>query len=113
MQLGVGWPARFGGDLAGGAAGVVGEHRHPQLTGGVDLLAVDRRPAGRHARLQLLEGHPHGRQVRRSRSARCCWETNGSSADTDLGGERLQSIPGTWNPPATIRSPVRGSSLVM
>ena len=64
VQLRIRWPARLSGDLAGGTAGVMGEHRHPQLTGSVDLLAVDRGAAGRHPRLQLLQRDPDRRQVR-------------------------------------------------
>jgi hypothetical protein len=64
LQLRVGWSPHLGGDLCGGAAGVVGEHRHPKLPRGVDLLAVGGRPARRHPRLQLLHGYPDRGQVR-------------------------------------------------
>ncbi len=64
MQVGVGGPARLSGDLAAGAAGVVGEHRERKLARGVDLRAVDSRPAHAHPLLDLLQGHPHRGQVR-------------------------------------------------
>ncbi len=64
MQVGVGRSAGLGGDLAAGAAGVVGEHREPQLAGQVDLLAVDGRPTHRHPLLDLRYRHPHRRKMR-------------------------------------------------
>ena len=64
VQVGVGWPAGLGGDLAAGAAGVVGEHRERELPGQVDLLAVDGRPAHGHPLLELGERRPHRGEVR-------------------------------------------------
>ena len=73
----------------------MGEQRHTQLTGSVDLLAVDRGAAGATRASSSSSVTRTAVRCARSSSARSQEDTKGSRADTDLGGLRLQSIPGT------------------
>src|SRR6266508_4635734 len=109
VELRIGRPAGLVGDFRAGSAGVMGEAGHGKLRGRVDLLAVDGGPAGGHP---LLSSRTVTRTAARwaaSSVARSSAVRNGRTAETDLGGERLQSMPGTCAPPRVTNWPVARS----